>query len=648
MRRFSFAFVALLLWSTPVLAQFPMTVSKVCFGNCSTGPTDLVGTTANPDGFIAACVGSTYRRTNGGTSTTFWIKDTGGCTSSGWTALVIYAGTTNSYITKVAEANLSNEFALGSLATGLLKNTTTTGVPTIATAGTDYVAPAVGTVGTLIPDADATRDVGTSSARWATSYFTQLFVGNNTPSFVTPTHYVDARQTVTGTLGATNYALGDLTLTMTPTTSAPSGQYRALEMHVLNTGTLNQTGEVTAGLFSVENSTTGTVTEENGGLFAAQRSAGPSTTSQGIRVDRNYTGAATVVANSHGVKINAPVLTSSATITQAIGLYMQNQQPSGVTNGYQIVSEHANSGYWHLFSTGESDWTNTYTTNAVSALGSRTYMQHAFNYTGGDPSASLYPFNFDANYTASAHITGSVSSVNANVNLLGTNKADSAQGHYGAIYPQGSAGCDATDVPANFPCAGVFGEYYSASTYATPRAAAVAGTVGVASGKAAGTTRVFLAMSPEDTAGAPTTNVGVDIEDQTWAGSTTSFAFRVASSNTGSANQGIMATGAPFDAVKAVTVADNGGGTNAASTVVATAGQVEITCNDAQGCDITLSETGIVRGQRVTFVCLVGICNFADTAGVSETAGAFAAGVYDAISYRYIADRWVETGRSNN
>jgi hypothetical protein len=37
-----------------------------------------------------------------------------------------------SYITKVAEAGLSNEFALGSLATGILKNTTTTGVPTIA------------------------------------------------------------------------------------------------------------------------------------------------------------------------------------------------------------------------------------------------------------------------------------------------------------------------------------------------------------------------------------------------------------------------------------------------------------------------------------------------------------------------------------
>lgn len=37
------------------------------------------------------------------------------------------------YITATADATLTNEFALGSLATGLLRNTTTTGIPTIAT-----------------------------------------------------------------------------------------------------------------------------------------------------------------------------------------------------------------------------------------------------------------------------------------------------------------------------------------------------------------------------------------------------------------------------------------------------------------------------------------------------------------------------------
>lgn len=57
------------------------------------------------------------------------------------------APTTSGYLTKTADATLSNEFALGSLATGLLKNTTTTGVPTIAVAGTDYVAPG-GALGT--------------------------------------------------------------------------------------------------------------------------------------------------------------------------------------------------------------------------------------------------------------------------------------------------------------------------------------------------------------------------------------------------------------------------------------------------------------------------------------------------------------------
>lgn len=46
------------------------------------------------------------------------------------------ASTGASYITKVAEAGLSNEFALGSLGTGILINTTTTGVPTILSAQT--------------------------------------------------------------------------------------------------------------------------------------------------------------------------------------------------------------------------------------------------------------------------------------------------------------------------------------------------------------------------------------------------------------------------------------------------------------------------------------------------------------------------------
>jgi len=50
------------------------------------------------------------------------------------------AANDHSFIVRQASAGLTNEFALGSLATGILKNTTSTGVPTIAVAGVDYAA----------------------------------------------------------------------------------------------------------------------------------------------------------------------------------------------------------------------------------------------------------------------------------------------------------------------------------------------------------------------------------------------------------------------------------------------------------------------------------------------------------------------------
>lgn len=51
------------------------------------------------------------------------------------------APTTATYITQTPDGTLSAEQALSTLATGLLKNTTTTGVLTIASAGTDYQVP---------------------------------------------------------------------------------------------------------------------------------------------------------------------------------------------------------------------------------------------------------------------------------------------------------------------------------------------------------------------------------------------------------------------------------------------------------------------------------------------------------------------------
>lgn len=57
------------------------------------------------------------------------------------TALDLKANTDITFIVQVADADLTNEQALGNLATGILKNTTTSGILSIAVAGTDYLAP---------------------------------------------------------------------------------------------------------------------------------------------------------------------------------------------------------------------------------------------------------------------------------------------------------------------------------------------------------------------------------------------------------------------------------------------------------------------------------------------------------------------------
>jgi len=86
------------------------------------------------------------------------------CTDTGY-KLVDFGGSTTyapiaaTYITETSNGSLTNEFALSSLATGILKNTTTTGIPTIAIAGTDYQVPI--TAGDVITSG-ATSTIGAS------------------------------------------------------------------------------------------------------------------------------------------------------------------------------------------------------------------------------------------------------------------------------------------------------------------------------------------------------------------------------------------------------------------------------------------------------------------------------------------------------
>lgn len=73
------------------------------------------------------------------------------------------------YIVQTASGTLTNEQALADLTTGLLKNTTTTGVLTIAEAGTDYLAPAA--IGVTVQAHDDTldslSDLGTAADKMA-------------------------------------------------------------------------------------------------------------------------------------------------------------------------------------------------------------------------------------------------------------------------------------------------------------------------------------------------------------------------------------------------------------------------------------------------------------------------------------------------
>jgi len=101
--------------------------------------------------------------------------------------------------------------------------------------------------------------------------------------------------------------------------------------------------------------------------------------------------------------------------------------------------------------------------------------------------------------------------------------------------------------------------------------------------------------------------------------------------------------------VDADTIADTGDANPATHTLTPTSSYVELTCNDADTCDITMGESGIPEGAKVTIVNVsANVCDFSDTAGVSELAGAFAMGQYDALELVYIGDRWAEVSRSNN
>ena len=107
------------------------------------------------------------------------------------------------YIVQTADATLTNEQALGALATGILKNTTSTGVLSIAT-GTDLPAHDHA-AGDIVSGTIATARLGSGTASAST-----LLFGDSTWSTLAAADIpnLDASKITTGTIGAARLGSG--------------------------------------------------------------------------------------------------------------------------------------------------------------------------------------------------------------------------------------------------------------------------------------------------------------------------------------------------------------------------------------------------------------------------------------------------------
>lgn len=97
------------------------------------------------------------------------------------------------------------------------------------------------------------------------------------------------------------------------------------------------------------------------------------------------------------------------------------------------------------------------------------------------------------------------------------------------------------------------------------------------------------------------------------------------------------------------TIPTDGTGAHAAYTINTRYSYFSLNCQDTDGCTITMGETNASDGQVLRIVNnSANHCDFSDTPGVSELAGAFAMGQYSTLQLVYQGDRWVELGRSAN
>lgn len=257
--------------------------AEVDFGS---GTGDVVGPASAVNDRVAVFDGTTGKL----------IKD-GGATIGDIVAGVGAAPLSATYITQTPNATLTNEFAMSALATGLVKNTTGTGVPTIAVAGTDYLTPTGNGSGLTNLNGANLTDNSVSLAKLA-DIATASFLGRNTPGTGDPEVLSIATAKTMLNLSGTNS--GDVTL---------AGEtYLSIAGQVITANSINLSGSHVTSTLPVARGGTGATSFTANGVLYGNTTSALQVTAQG--------GANTVlIANAGAPSFSAaPVIGTSITV----------------------------------------------------------------------------------------------------------------------------------------------------------------------------------------------------------------------------------------------------------------------------------------------------------------------------------------------
>lgn len=275
------------------------------------------------------------------------------------------------YITQTANGTLSAEQNLAALATGLLKNTTTTGVLSIAAEGTDYFSPPFTDTNSLVKgSADPTKllrfevDGFTAGATrvmtppnqdttLAGQDFANVFTAvqqfnenvgfGNTPG----TDQIRVRRFATEETGEAPRALR-INLFAEPVLDSDANYY-AIEAKVDTVGTPAFTSTVGAMSFTVRHAGTGNLFEVAGvAANVGLNGGGTADKVTGMKMMTSAS-AASVITEMLGGEIGQPSISGGATVAYNYGMLIRNQKVSGISNAYGIYLDPQSAGGYAIF-----------------------------------------------------------------------------------------------------------------------------------------------------------------------------------------------------------------------------------------------------------------------------------------------------------